>query len=405
MNKYFPIVVWSLLVLIILYFWIEFRQTTDALTRRIANIETRLKLHALNDSRNIERIEQQQLRLASALASSSSSSSLLSSSFNNRNQLRGVVVFYDYRKRGMLHEVAGLRASIRVIQTPLHPIDLIVFAEVGARLTIPTNWRCVSEFRQSIGGESNCIVIEFEQHNATLREFARAYHYAHSLSYLAHPSAEFLEQYQLLLKTDCDTFLTPAFTHWLPDGEREFYTGIGGYGRLATTHAHIVHWSKQFGIKHRGYYNLGASWYSSGASIRKTGALALELTMQLQLHAFNNATSLNEWPRWFSGVASMYGQEMAVNHLMPHARPDIRLDYRTNRQTSRDDWRGELLTSLDVAHLHCFQEEWFFSKAKFAAGAYRSLYFRNFSVLDPRFWAFEMYCIVLLIMICCISYV
>jgi hypothetical protein len=30
----------------------------------------------------------------------------------------------------------------------------------------------------------------------------------------------------MLMKTDCDTFLTPAFARWLPDG---FHTGHGGY--------------------------------------------------------------------------------------------------------------------------------------------------------------------------------
>jgi hypothetical protein len=383
--NYFSIVIWCFLALTILYFWIEFRQTTDALLRRIATLESRLKQSSLT-------IGHSSLSSATAVLSTHSAS-FVATSFSSppspQSVRRGIVVFYDFRKKGMINEVAGLRASIRLVQTPLFPIDLILFADVGALQRVPPSWRCVSEFERSVGDQSNCIVVEFEQTNATLREFARRYGYSRSLDYLAHPSAAFLDQYQLLLKTDCDTFVTPAFTHWLPNGEFEFYTGIGGYGRLHATQQQIVRWSERLGVTHRGYFNLGASWYASGRAIRRVGALALELTVQLFVRAFND-TTLDVWPRWYQGVASMYGQEMAVNHLVPHARPDIRLDYRTNRHASRDDWRGELLTSLDVAHLHCFQEEWFFSKAKFHAGHYRSLYFRNYSVLDPRFWAFEM---------------
>jgi hypothetical protein len=86
----------------------------------------------------------------------------------------------------------------------------------------------------------------------------------------------------------------------------------------------------------------------------------------------------------------MYAQELAVNHLQPGVRPSVMLDYRTNRHGPRNEWRGEMLTVLDVAHLHCYQEDLYFSKAKFALGAYRAIEHRHRDLLDPRHWAFEM---------------
>jgi hypothetical protein len=46
------------------------------------------------------------------------------------------------------------------------------------------------------------------------------------------------------MKTDCDTFLTPAFTNWFPD---VFHVGVGGYAHDASVRKKLLFWvSKKY---------------------------------------------------------------------------------------------------------------------------------------------------------------
>jgi hypothetical protein len=148
------------------------------------------------------------------------------------------------------------------------------------------------------------------------------------------------------MKTDCDTILTPAFLRWFPS---VFTAGRGGYGgklqnlifnyyyvvcrynifhflthceylqfsflrnipqqnkAMSFTRHKVFEWANKFGVNHRGLFNVGATWFGRPRKVLDAAALAANFTTRLLNEAFP-PDGLNEWPRWYVGVSSMYGQ-------------------------------------------------------------------------------------------------
>ena len=86
------------------------------------------------------------------------------------------------------------------------------------------------------------------------------------------PGTDFLEDYRLLLKADIDTFPTPyLFGLW-----NEYMVVNRFYG---TTHGQKVlerilrDTAVAAGIEHRGWYNMGSSWYGDSKRIRNMAKL------------------------------------------------------------------------------------------------------------------------------------
>jgi hypothetical protein len=210
-------------------------------------------------------------------------------------QRRGVVVFFDGAESSdMVGELAGLRSSLEHVRTPQLPIDLIVFTSLASTRLIPGAWQCLYAVHDADRTRSNCIVVVFEHVNETIIEAVNEYRYLKSLAFFAHEGSRFLNDYDLLLKTDCDTFVTPGFTHWLPR-QTEFHVGLGGYSRLQRSHAQTLLWASRLGLQHRGYFNLGASWYASGRAVRAAAILALDVTIHLRRHAFSKGYEREGW--------------------------------------------------------------------------------------------------------------
>ena len=134
-----------------------------------------------------------------------------------------------------------------------------------------------------------------------------------------------------------------AFARWIPNN---FVVGRGKYSGMVETRERIVWWATKFGYQHAGLFDLGATWYAPPALIREAARIASNLTVLLHEQAFNefsgnfnetgcccrgrrgrkggldnflhvSASVCVEWPRWHRGVASMYAQEIAINHVAP----------------------------------------------------------------------------------------
>ena len=113
-----------------------------------------------------------------------------------------------------------------------------------------------------------------------------------------------------------------------------FYTGRGAYASEYDTRMNIAKWSARFGLIHRGLHDLGATWYAPPAQLMNAIRLASNITTMLRQYAFSPSS---QWPRWTPGVASMYAQEMAVNHLYPEAVPLMEMDHNTNKATTNGE--------------------------------------------------------------------
>ena len=115
----------------------------------------------------------------------------------------------------------------------------------------------------------------------------------------------------------------------------------------------------RFGYAHRGVSNIGSTIYGPPKLVREVCRLATDLTRYIRTVEFKS--DRGEWPGWYWGVSSLYGTEIAVNHLVPSFQsPTRKLDY--------DSTSAELVD--EHPHIHCWHTDKLFSKFKFYDGAY-----------------------------------
>lgn len=252
---------------------------------------------------------------------------------------RAVVVFVENKKK-LLLQLGCLYTSLKHIQS--NDTDLVVFGTKEALKEVP----------------NDCIKVETEL-ASNPPEFLK-YRFINSISCLADEKADFLDDYDYILRTDCDTFLTPAWNSFYP---KNYTVGRGGYVNDEKTRNNLKRVASQFNLRHQGLHNLGSTNYGEARLVREVCKLATEITAYLLTEEFKE--DKGRWPSWFRGVSSMYGCEIAVNHLVD----EINID--TQR---RFDFGSASSDSIDNhVHIHCYHTSNMFSKSQFVAGNYDHL--------------------------------
>ncbi|MCM3735098.1 hypothetical protein M3215_04525 [Bacillus cytotoxicus] len=251
---------------------------------------------------------------------------------------RAVVVFVEDNKH-LLLQLGCLYTSLKYIQS--NDTDLVVFGTKEALKKVP----------------DDCIKVECELANNP-PEFLR-YRFINSISCLAGEQAAFLNHYDYILRTDADTFLTPAWNSFYP----ALYTvGRGGYVNDEKTRSNLKRISSQFHLRHQGLHNLGSTHYGNASLVREVCKLATTITAHILTEEFKDDEG--KWPSWYRGVASMYGCEIAANHFVDQITIDPkRLDFGSASPESIDDH----------PHIHCWHTNNMFSKFQFTAGKYDDL--------------------------------
>lgn len=159
---------------------------------------------------------------------------------------------------------------------------------------------------------SQCYWILQEISN--YRKEWHGYQFVDNMVFLAdkhfHP---FLHSYDIMLKTESDTFLTPAFTHWIPTS---FVIGKGGYVHTDLTRENLNRIGHQFDTENKFegndfVHDIGAALYGRPELITKIHEIAMPVLKHVLSVEF--ATDQGAWPSWFRGVSSMYAIEIGVN--------------------------------------------------------------------------------------------
>ncbi|MHC0036668.1 DUF7164 domain-containing protein [Pseudoneobacillus sp. C159] len=251
---------------------------------------------------------------------------------------RAVVVFVEENKH-LLLQLGCLYTSLKFIKS--HDTDLVVFGTKEALKKVP----------------NDCIKVECELANDP-PEFLH-YRFINSISCLALEQANFLDDYDLILRTDADTFLTPAWNKFYP----ALYTvGQGGYVNDDLTRSNLKRIAAKFQLRHQGLHNLGSTHYGSASLVRDVCKLATKITAHILTEEFKNGEG--QWPSWYRGVASMYGCEIAANHFVDQIIKD----------GNRIDFGSASTESIDNhPHIHCWHTDNMFSKFQFTAGNYDDL--------------------------------
>ncbi|MEJ6952472.1 DUF7164 domain-containing protein [Natronospora cellulosivora (SeqCode)] len=256
-----------------------------------------------------------------------------------------MVVFVEDEKRFQL-QLKALYTSYKYINSK--DTDLVVFGTKEALRWVP----------------DDCIKVNYE----ILREPKEflTYRFINSISCLVGSQADFLNDYDLILRTDADTFLTPAWNSFYPD----IYTvGIGGYSNNDQVRENIRKIADHFGFRHQGIHNLGSTHYGNASLVRTVASLTLTIAEYLLTNEFKD--NEGEWPGWFKGVTSMYSCEIAVNHLVDQFKIDgQKLDYGSAACDTIDNH----------PHIHCWHTNKVFSKFQFEAGNYDHLAFEDLDI-------------------------
>jgi len=188
----------------------------------------------------------------------------------------------------------------------------------------------------------------FVVHDTSLNIYY-GYKFAHSLAILVNPVVQdLIRQYDYILRTDTDVFLTSTLASIPRDGI--FYTGRGEYCLNPQTRKNIRSVSARFHLYHRNRHNIGSTWY---APTEQMLLLAPTLTYIMQWMASPNIVpKYVGWPTWHRGVIALYASEIAINHHIPTVR--ISSEWFDTKSTST-------LTRYPP-HIHCWQTKNFYSK-------------------------------------------
>ena len=247
---------------------------------------------------------------------------------------RAIVCFVD-DKPHLVQQALALRHSWLHVKSP--DTDLVVMGPAPALARLPDD---VVKIRQRAVDEDGAW---------------RGYVYVNSIACMNGDGAEQLDRYTHLLRTDVDTFITPAWNDFHP---ADFICGTGAYSNDDDIRQRIRGIAAQYGLVHRGLTNVGSTWYGPTEVVRRASAIAEMLTKHILSHHF--ATDEGRWPGWYRGVALLYAGEIAVNHCAPDAQRSALLDAHSTSQ--------EPVSSC--AHIHCWHTDDRFSKHAFMGGRY-----------------------------------
>ena len=267
-------------------------------------------------------------------ATTSPSDRRVPTAIGDRATRRAIVCFVE-DDRHLIQQALALRHSWLYTQSP--DTDLVVMGPADVLARLPDD------------------LVRIEQQPAADDPVWRGYRYANAIACLNGAGAERLDRYTHILRTDVDTFITPAWNDFHPTS---FMVGNGAYSNDDEVRQRIRDIAVRYGLVHRGLTNVGSTWYGPTEAVRRAGAFAEMLTKHILTHYFSEHEG--EWPGWYRGVALRYAGEIAVNHCAPDAQRSELLDAASTSQEPLSRY----------AHIHCWHTDEKFSKHHFMSGRY-----------------------------------
>ncbi|CAF3350277.1 unnamed protein product [Rotaria socialis] len=220
--------------------------------------------------------------------------------------------------------------------------------------------------------KTNDPMIYDVRRSENLYTHLRTYGYIDSINTIFEGYKTF-KMYDFVLRTDIDVFIYRHFGHYIP-ANCTLITGGGGYG-TDFNRRKLRRIARDMDFAHVGLSGMGSTWYGSAYD----GYLVANQTLNgmLWLAQYEFATPEREsklgtlmWPQWHYGVLLLYGQHLAINHLVGTNQIRIRigsdlLDQSTTDATTPYVQQGTRL------NLHCWHTDNRFSKFAFKMGHYK----------------------------------
>ncbi|CAH1776773.1 unnamed protein product, partial [Owenia fusiformis] len=219
------------------------------------------------------------------------------------------------------------------------PLDCIPLKHDAILEAIPRCWYTPSEPLQNFPG------------------YPSGYEFINTFTFLLDDTLDQIaHKYDRILRTDTDVFISPAILGW--SVEYPLVTGQGGYGSKFSENR-LQGIATKLGLRYQHINNIGSSWYAEPGIFLKTVKLALDLSVHVYNHEFNKSlpglegifhqSVEGKWPEWWRGVSTMYGSELAINHLIPNLTQD-HIAFRCMDTDSADG----ITPVMKSPHIHCW---------------------------------------------------
>ena len=205
---------------------------------------------------------------------------------------RRAAVFYLDRGSSGLDMVRWWIYTWRFIglDTAEQGFDLVILTHPASVAKLPAECSLVEEgFRLNYTAAGRCL---YKPYLGVAHRDKSYDPYMNSQECLFGPGSEFLGQYSHLLRADLDTFPTPHLLgYWPGPGsvvvDREYSTNHG----LDNIKAALRELACSVGIEHRGWYNMGSTWYGDGRKVRHLARITVALNKYGRAHMFGPGTA------------------------------------------------------------------------------------------------------------------
>ncbi|CAF1496172.1 unnamed protein product, partial [Rotaria sordida] len=205
----------------------------------------------------------------------------------------------------------------------------------------------------------------------SLYENLRSYGYTDSINVIYEGYWTF-KMYDFILRTDIDVFIYRHFATYIPSN----CTFIIGPGKYATNFnkRKLRRIANDMGFAHANISDMGSTWYGSPYDAYLVANQTLHSMLWLAQYEFamperEYKLGMLMWPQWHYGVLLLYGQHLALNHLVAINQIRILIGQHLLDQSTTDN-TVEYITQGTRLNLHCWHTDERFSKFAFKDGEY-----------------------------------
>ena len=287
---------------------------------------------------------------------------------------RGVVVYFDPKSDKYKTELKAMSLSIaymRLTQPSHIKTDIVIFAAPSA-FDYLHSIGCAETQRKSFEDSERCVIIPYvpltgRAASDTLgSDPLLQYKFAESVNVVAELPDDIY--YDLVIRSDMDTFFTPGFSDYIPaPGVTVVGYGGGGYeSKYAMNHMSWI--MTTLGLTDAKIKGLGSTWYGPLKIVKRVSKLSVELMRWLYTQEYTEYDrQCFCWPEWYWVVTTMYSGYMALHQVGPDKLFFDKID-----EVLFDGYStGAEKLKPALKHIHCWHTDDFYSKLAHQAGKYK----------------------------------
>jgi len=288
---------------------------------------------------------------------------------------RAVVFYMDRGKSGKQQLNWWIKAwQFSGLDEPGEAFDIVVMVHPSGVPDIKEQCTLVTpQFSAKFNGSGKCF---YKPYIGIAHREPGYDKYMNSQECLIGPGTDFLADYKILLRADMDTFPTPRFRGFWPEGVLVDSHYSTNFNLRSIKHA-LKKVACEAGLEHKGLYNPGSTWYGDARRVRHMAKLTVALNKFGRASLFGPGTlcrcaeckEINPACAWskgiYPGVLLLYMQELAVNRVITKEEWDNLPSGLFDQGVS-----STVTTVCGPALLHCYQHQELFSKLAFGINKY-----------------------------------